>query len=570
MSYDLQSLDSLEEFNDLISSLKTELEEVTRLRNNYSPINRRLPAEILCEIFLQLSKECHHRYHSLFPFSTPTPASRPNPYAWIVATHVCRHWRDTALTFPGLWTSIYNKKPNYIRAFIVRSQQAPLDIKEHYTDHIYMREVLHDLLRERHRWRTFECTVPVLEWTNFDDVPQLEELRLRDPFRTPFVPTSTPSPCVSPRLRRVKVYSMPYSFIESLVKRDSITNLSLAHITPNQSAATWRNVLGLLPALEELELSGVFQPSPYLPPHSFSSPRPIDFPMLRHLRLVEMDDSRAAPTFLEMITLPSPTRISFEGRVHELEDLRRLLEFVRRRLTGDTIGAEPPRDILACRVVSEKIPFQDPLLVEVWTDPISMQALSLREHAPKPDISLQWETYANVVDVRRTAQIVFDTLPLTKLRLLHFSGLMSHVLDRQQLDKFQSVRELCVDYTSSAYFLLPEGQEAEFMCPLATEETPIPFPNLEHLTLQSLQWHRHPPGRPGTCSDDVVYDVRGVLHRRKAAGLSLKSVNLRGGINMYEEEAMALVQEGLVETVEQCDTGVSSECPMCSQDVGEE
>lgn len=170
-------------------------------------------------------------------------------------------------------------------------------------------------------------------------------------------------------------------------------------------------------------------------------------------------------------------------------------------------------------------------------------------------------------DLHRLAQIVFDTLPLYKLRLLHFSGIMSDILEQEQINKLQSVRELCVEHRVSGYFVPCGGQEADLLCPSKVEGAPIPFPNLEYLALHTARWHRHPPCHPRTCSDDIVFDVRRVLQRRKAAGLSLKCLNLYGGINMYEEEARALVREGLVDAVEECDGGKFADCPACQGDL---
>lgn len=571
-SYDLRRLNSLEDFDNVIAGLKTELEKVTTLRNNYAPINRRLPPEVLCEIFLQLAKGCHAEYevYALFsPTRRRIVSGLPNPSAWMTITHVCRHWREIALGFPSLWTSIHNKKPEYIRTFIARSRQAPLFINEHHNDSVCVREAFNNLLRERHRWRTFECIDPVLEWNDIDDAPQLEELRLCNPFRTPFMSPPAPSSFESPRLRRVEVESVPYSFIKSILKRDSITNLSLTGITPRQNPATWLDMLSLLPSLEELELAQVLQPSAHHP-----SSRRISFPKLRHLRLVEIDNGLVAATFLDMITLPSTARLSLEGRITSAdhEHLLPLLKTICRYFTGSTTGAKLPREILACRMVSEKVPFQSFLSVDVWTTLVPMEAVSRQVRDPSPNISLRWGMdRANNAAVRRAGQIIFDTLPLSKLRLFHFSGLLSRILDRQQLGKLQSVRELYVDYTITAYFTTPEHEEAELLRPPSVYEGgPIPFPNLEHLTLRSVQWHRHPQGRTGTCSDDIVYDVRGILHRRKAAGLSLKSLRLNDNVNMYEGEVMALVRDGLVEVAEGYAIGMSSECPMCYDSEEEE
>lgn len=541
----------------MIAGIRMELQKVITLRNTYAPIHRRLPAEILCEIFLQL--------RSLFVLPVHGPPNAIPAHAWITVTHVCRQWRDIALNSPTLWTSISCKQPDCINAFIERSRQAPLDITRDHLDRKNAAGALGYLLRERNRWRTFECTVPILEWNDIDDAPQLEELRLVGALRTPPMSTPTPPSFPSLRLHRVGLVSMPYSFMENLLKRDSITNLSLENVIPRQTLATWLDVLSLLPALEELKLVNVFQ-SPAQPPSSRA--RHISLPKLRYLRLTEMDGGSAVPAFLDMTTLPPTTQLSLAGRVPSgiYGNLRHLLETIRRGLVGRAIGAEPPREIQACRVAHVRHLHADLLFVEFWTRPVSILAFFSWEHNSRPDISLKC-----MGDLPRTAQIVIDTLPLSKLRLLHFSGTMSDIIKQDQINKLQSVRELCVEHGIPARFIprggqeadLRGGHEADLLCPSKVEGTPLPFPNLEYLALRAVRWHRHPPGRPGTCSDDIVFDVRRVLQRRKAARLSLKRLNLYGGINMYAEEVRALVREGLVDTVEEYDGGRFTHCPAC-------
>lgn len=557
-SSDLRRLNSLEDFDNVIAGLKTELAKVTTLRNNYVPINRRLPPEVLCEIFLQLAKGFHQSYER-FPGPRVDHRGYPDPHAWVKVTHVCRHWRDIALNFPSLWTSIYNKKPEYIHAFIARSQQAPLNIREHYKDNVYMRKTLNDLLRERFRWRAFECTAPVLEWpgNSIDGAPQLEELRLREPFIAIFVGALTVSPFYLPRLRRVHVEHVTFPFVECLLAHHpSITALSMEDVSPPQSPAVWLDVLSSLSSLEELKLSHVLWIAPGTPPsHPLPSAHRISFPKLRRCDLSEMDEGRAALTFFDMITIPSSTALTIEGEVPSVDhgDIRRLFQTLGRGLKGDATRGESPRDILACRVQCLTISMGRSILaIEAWTCPVSMRALSWQEHAPEPNIFFKWDRgHASDYDACRTVQFFLDDLPLSKLRSFHFSGCLAYTLEPEHFSKLQSVRELCADYLLS-YKLhpFPWEQEAEFMCPSAAKGAPIPFPNLEHLTLTALYWYKHRPHDSEPWSEDVFYDVRSVLRRRKASGLSLKSLNLSGGINIVETEARMLVQEGLVGAVE--------------------
>lgn len=53
------------------------------------------------------------------------------PYRWIIISHVCRHWREVALSTPGLWCHIQIGRMalDTLQAFITRSKQVPLQIE---------------------------------------------------------------------------------------------------------------------------------------------------------------------------------------------------------------------------------------------------------------------------------------------------------------------------------------------------------------------------------------------------------------------------------------------------------
>ena len=55
-----------------------------------------------------------------------TPSGRP--YDWIVVTHVCRHWRDTAFAFPTLWSTVDTSQPLASLAALDRAKTSPLHV----------------------------------------------------------------------------------------------------------------------------------------------------------------------------------------------------------------------------------------------------------------------------------------------------------------------------------------------------------------------------------------------------------------------------------------------------------
>ncbi|KAI0042985.1 hypothetical protein FA95DRAFT_503959 [Auriscalpium vulgare] len=93
--------------------------------NELAPVSR-LPPEILTLVFTSLS-------------DTNTPRFPRQPYryeprkaSWIVVTHVCRRWRQTALEQRSLWARIQIPMgKTWARAFLERAGPLPLSIAQH-------------------------------------------------------------------------------------------------------------------------------------------------------------------------------------------------------------------------------------------------------------------------------------------------------------------------------------------------------------------------------------------------------------------------------------------------------
>ncbi|KAH9949147.1 hypothetical protein B0H21DRAFT_820336 [Amylocystis lapponica] len=115
------SLSKLDLIERRIASLAS---AVRSLRNAFSPVHK-LPCETLAQIFSMLVEPPSH-----YSFM-PNVDSMTDPYAWLNATHVCRHWRDVALAFPSLWTTIDGSHPHAALTSLSRSKQAPLYVYLH-------------------------------------------------------------------------------------------------------------------------------------------------------------------------------------------------------------------------------------------------------------------------------------------------------------------------------------------------------------------------------------------------------------------------------------------------------
>ena len=95
--------------------------ELRRSKNAARPINR-IPRETLANVFAFLLRRVP-------PIHTPQYAAARLFHEWIVCvTHVCHHWRETALMFPSLWSTIDVTRPEVVDAFTSRSGSLPLHI----------------------------------------------------------------------------------------------------------------------------------------------------------------------------------------------------------------------------------------------------------------------------------------------------------------------------------------------------------------------------------------------------------------------------------------------------------
>ncbi|KAJ3551234.1 hypothetical protein NM688_g4823 [Phlebia brevispora] len=72
----------------------------------------RLPAEVLCEVFAAC----------LLPLKRPL-------YWRFKLLHVCRGWRQVALSCPQLWTTIYPTRPEVVTTLLTLSRTLPLDLR---------------------------------------------------------------------------------------------------------------------------------------------------------------------------------------------------------------------------------------------------------------------------------------------------------------------------------------------------------------------------------------------------------------------------------------------------------
>ncbi|KAL1747601.1 hypothetical protein HDZ31DRAFT_61078 [Schizophyllum fasciatum] len=125
--------DEIEEHEQAIRTLKSR-------RNNLALIAR-LPPEVLCSIFILISRQGQSEYSNGISLD------------WTKVSHVCRYWRDCALECPRLWSApSFQPSQKWGLEMLHRSKMAPLSIR---TDTSYMTpkavDAVNSALQQIHR-----------------------------------------------------------------------------------------------------------------------------------------------------------------------------------------------------------------------------------------------------------------------------------------------------------------------------------------------------------------------------------------------------------------------------------
>ena len=160
--------------------------ELRRSKNAARPINR-IPGETLANVFLFLLREVP-------PIHTPEYTTARLFHEWIVCvTHVCHHWRETALMFPSLWSTIDVTRPEVVDAFTSRSGSLPLHIHVRFEEGHFKRsrgnsdsdpakraslDFMGNLADHSGRFRTFAFVHPL----GFEDRGPLSDFQLPAPL----------------------------------------------------------------------------------------------------------------------------------------------------------------------------------------------------------------------------------------------------------------------------------------------------------------------------------------------------------------------------------------------------
>ncbi|KAJ3543545.1 hypothetical protein NMY22_g3112 [Coprinellus aureogranulatus] len=298
-----------------IQELKDEIKALESSCNALSPPNR-IPPEILSRIFLIVQWRSRAR-----------GPGRPGNLAWIRVTHVCRHWRDTALECTTLWTNLSLINPAFTAVMLQRSKNAPLTVECTLHRGPVFQEILQEALSRPRRLKSvtlfssriinkLDATAALSQFSG--SAPMLEVLDLCADEETAIGLPEKFLEDGGPSLRKLSRQRCLIPSWESLPLSSSLTCVHLEVLTESGSAffcPSWGALLGALEQmslLEDLDLTG------FLPKVDEATVAPWvrTLPLtLQALRNLSLDDSfSSVQTFFRCYRIPNVTRVDITFR----------------------------------------------------------------------------------------------------------------------------------------------------------------------------------------------------------------------------------------------------------------
>ncbi|THH31257.1 hypothetical protein EUX98_g2905 [Antrodiella citrinella] len=302
---------TLSETHHALDRLRLEMCELLTHANTFAPIFR-LPSEILSSILLILMSDC------MRPWLNEVDSSKApgiQPYSWVVYTHICRRWREIALRYPVLWSSLIihqNLPPEAMETIILRSGSMPLRIVIYSWDNKNPRN-LAAALEQLDRTEVFICrdevnvaTFPQLEKIDISDAPILRRLSLLglslwDTSYHATLPTLE-------ALEELEYHELPpHGF--AFLHHPTLTQLIINFSTENDSAQVLLQTLRGLERLQFLKVNQVMMGQEPIQTE-YQPWVKVVLPHMRRLELSAVNTATAWDIFLLHLTVPLTTRFS--------------------------------------------------------------------------------------------------------------------------------------------------------------------------------------------------------------------------------------------------------------------
>lgn len=341
----LSQLDDLEtRLNEAISASQKLRAASKSIQNSRLPIHT-LPPETLATIFCMVQPQV----------TSVRPSSRKNYRDWFVFSHVCRYWRETAISCPSLWCHIdihdsphkglqfklLNPRRDLASTFLERCRYLPLTVYFSPSD----ADLENDMLPHTARLKELHVStcsqyfhgLPPQMWNLCrSHAPSLESLVISfTAHQGGMNDTALPELFLghTPILKQLTLHhfsTWPNNQFKNL------TRISLHHQPDNRRypLEEFLDFLRLSPLVEELVLIDAGPNQDSIRPHDDHSVEPLSLSCLKSIEIGEWKSCMTIAWFLTHLVIPRNTKCMIWGQWNS--DPSDVLSLVLRRLPASS------------------------------------------------------------------------------------------------------------------------------------------------------------------------------------------------------------------------------------------
>jgi hypothetical protein len=494
------------EAEERVLKAKEDLRELQSQHNSLIPICR-LPNEVLSLIFISCVTDAHGVFKS-WVVDSKVYSTR---FSWIWVTHVCRHWREVALSCPEMWATPVFQKPNMAQEMLVRAKGAPLRIHApNFSTRREQEEVLKEAFKDMARIAELHFVVsslsedtrsllsrpaPLLRSLEVSSGPSTNEVQLPDNFLA----------CDVPLLRNLTLRRC--LFCLDKIDPSNLRSLSL-HGNDHFKQPRFKSLLEVLQAmqsLEHLELSGSARIGEIVTLDTI-----VALPRLESVKI-----RAAIPTcvsILDCIDIPSQATVDVMGIALSSYDSKVALPCLARlikKIIGDTKA-------ISLQTVDEYGPFELKIYDQDLPDDPHYAS------TPVPRLHFQ-HPRSTIPTLRHFFQQTLEMLPLAQLTAVHLD-VCDMISTSEYIERFGSLAALytiSVDGACAYTFLQAFGQS----------EAQISFPSLKRIVFWNVNFEEPP---------ELFDELLAELHDRSEKGAPIQEIGVREGIHFSEDHEREL------------------------------
>ena len=348
-----ESCDHLRQaIDDEINSLEESKRSLKSRQNELAPISR-LPPETLAAIFSFFSLSTWRGETGKYEWLIETGS-----IAWICVAHVCRLWREIALSYPRFWSHINLTKltPVGMAEILPRAKTLPLYMEADATKWSAEQIVAFGKQLETHISHTRHLSIsgrrlPTLLERLVSSAPILEFLslstkspRYSSPESQAIIPDNLFNR-TTPSLTNLELESCNIIWMSPLLK--GLRRLQILKLSSEArpKLEDWLDALDEMPQLEELSLQSATPLAPRTGPFISEPSHSATLPSL--IRFYISDSPKECALAIAHLILPALTRLHVVVESHDWkgEDVRLVIPYITRNVCG-IHEIEPLRSIL--------------------------------------------------------------------------------------------------------------------------------------------------------------------------------------------------------------------------------